>query len=328
MEAASNIQFTIQFVDPELDAEERDEQAMRLLNELREVDELEDVGRVLDPNPPAGNKSLGGFLAGMLRGEAEPSNLTPVVELIGDRSAHKDIEVELAQGDRTLKLAATRREDLQDLMPVLQAFLMETSREPEQAQRTILLMTANPSETSRLRLDQEIRDITAGLERSSHREQLLLKTQLATRPRDIQRAMLDTTPSIVHFSGHAVSESGGADGGLVFEDDNARAHLVDGESLASLFKLFADQLDCVILNGCYSESQAEAISQHVDYVVGMNKAIGDRAAIEFAVGFYDALGAGRPIEFAFELGRNAIRLARLEGHDIPVLKRRVATAVV
>jgi hypothetical protein len=34
----------------------------------------------------------------------------------------------------------------------------------------------------------------------------------------------------------------------------------------------------------------------------MSQAIGDKAAIEFAVGFYDALGAGRSIEFAYKLG--------------------------
>ena len=35
---------------------------------------------------------------------------------------------------------------------------------------------------------------------------------------------------------------------------------------------------------------------HIDFVVGMKRAIGDEAAIKFAVGFYDALGAGRTSE--------------------------------
>jgi hypothetical protein len=37
-------------------------------------------------------------------------------------------------------------------------------------------------------------------------------------------------------------------------------------------------------------------------VIGMNEAIGDSAAREFAVGFYDALGAGKSIEFAYKSG--------------------------
>ena len=44
-----------------------------------------------------------------------------------------------------------------------------------------------------------------------------------------------------------------------------------------------------MLNGCYSQVQAEAIAQHIPSVIGMSQAIGDRAAIELAVGFYDAL---------------------------------------
>ncbi len=75
--------------------------------------------------------------------------------------------------------------------------------------------------------------------------------------------------------------------------------LVDGAALAGLFALFAEDIRCVVLNGCYSEVQARAIAQHIPYVIGMNNAIGDKAAIAFAVGFYDALEAGREVDFAF-----------------------------
>lgn len=107
--------------------------------------------------------------------------------------------------------------------------------------------------------------------------------------------------------------------GLVFEDETGNAKFVDGAALAGLFELFAEQVECVVLNGCYSEVQATAIAQHIPYVIGMSQAIGDKAAIEFAVGFYDALGAGRPIEFAYKLGCNAIRLAGIAEHLTPVL---------
>jgi hypothetical protein len=76
----------------------------------------------------------------------------------------------------------------------------------------------------------------------------------------------------------------------------------------------------VVLNACYSEQQAEAIAKHIDYVVGMKKAIGDEAAIKFAVGFYDALGAGMNYEIAFDFGRNAIDLRGIPEHLTPVLK--------
>ena len=54
----------------------------------------------------------------------------------------------------------------------------------------------------------------------------------------------------------------------------------------------------------------------------MSKAIGDRAAIEFAVGFYDALGAGKSVEFAHKFGCAAIRLAGISEQLTPILKKK------
>lgn len=183
--------------------------------------------------------------------------------------------------------------------------------------QTILILAANPKGTTPLRLDEEVREIDAGLQRAKHRDQFVLEQKWAVRPRDIQRAMLDINPSIVHFSGHGMGDEG-----LVFEDETGSVKLVDGEALAGLFDLFADQVECVVLNGCYSEVQAEAISKHVNYVIGMKKAIGDRAAIEFAVGFYDALGSGRPVEFAYKFGCAAIRLTGIPEQLTPILKKK------
>ncbi|HEY9661813.1 MAG TPA: TIR domain-containing protein, partial [Allocoleopsis sp.] len=178
----------------------------------------------------------------------------------------------------------------------------------------ILILAANPKGTTRLRLDEEVREIGERLARSKQRDQFELKPQWAVRPRDIQRAMLDETPQIVHFSGHGDEAEG-----LIFEDEVGNPKFVDGAALAGLFSLFSDQLECVVLNGCYSETQANAIAKHIPYVIGMNQSIDDKAAIAFSVGFYDALGAGRSVEFAYKLGCSAIQLAGLAGHDIPVL---------
>ena len=180
--------------------------------------------------------------------------------------------------------------------------------------KKILILAANPKGTSRLRLDEEVREIEAGLQRAQKRYQFILEQKWAVRPRDIQRALLDINPQIVHFSGHGAGEEG-----LVFEDETGGAKLVDGEALAGLFELFAEQVECVVLNGCYSQVQAEAIAQHIPYVIGMSQTIGDKAAIEFAVGFYDALGADRSVEFAHKLGCSAIRMAGIAENLTPVL---------
>lgn len=178
----------------------------------------------------------------------------------------------------------------------------------------ILFLAANPHGTTALRLDQELRDIAEGLRRAQHRDQFVLEQRWAVRPRDVQRALMEVNPRIVHFSGHGEGEPG-----LAFEDEMGKPKFVDAAALAGLFELFADRVECVLLNACYSLVQAEAIAQHIPYVIGMSHAIGDRAAVEFAVGFYDALGAGRSIEFAYKLGCSAIRMAGVSENLIPGL---------
>lgn len=180
--------------------------------------------------------------------------------------------------------------------------------------RTILFLAANPDTTSHLRLDEESRQIEIGLQRAKKREQFDLKQRWAVRVRDVSQALLDFKPQIVHFSGH-----GTGDNGLALADETGNVRLVETLALANLFKLFTNNVECVVLNACYSEIQALAIAQHIPYVVGMNKEIGDQASIEFAVGFYTALGAGESIEFAYEFGCNAVELAGLREHLTPVL---------
>jgi AAA-like domain/CHAT domain len=204
----------------------------------------------------------------------------------------------------------------------------------------ILFLAANPKDSSRIRLDEELREIYEGLRRATHRNQFELEQKWAVRPKDLQRAILDLSPRIVHFSGHSLgteSSRQSAQGtrdisvlpeselnteGLVFEDDAGQVKLVETTAIASLFELFADRIECVVLNACYSETQAVAIAQHIPYVIGMNRAIGDEAARVFAVGFYDALGAGRDIEFAYKFACSSIRMAGIPEDLTPVLLKK------
>lgn len=97
--------------------------------------------------------------------------------------------------------------------------------------------------------------------------------------------------------------------------------LVETVALANLFKLFATDIECVVLNACYSEVQASTLAQHIPYVIGMNKAIGDQAAIKFATGFYSALSSGESVELAYKVGCNVIQLDGIAEHLRAVLKK-------
>lgn len=194
--------------------------------------------------------------------------------------------------------------------------------------RKILLLAASTDPSNRRRLDEESRDIGEGLKRSRQRDDFEIVQRWAVRPRDLHRAVLEEVPQIVHFSG-----GGSENAGLYFENNAGRAHWVTGEALAGLFELFADKtsVECVVMNGCYNPEQAEAIAQHVPYVIGLNTPTAhstnsshsdEDANVEFAVGFYDALSNGESVEFAFKSGKVAVALsdADSEGQKPTLIK--------
>lgn len=179
---------------------------------------------------------------------------------------------------------------------------------------TILFLTADPTNESRLRLGEEFREIQEKLQLGRYRKRFNLVTRMSVRSQDVSQALLDLKPKIVHFSGHGTSE-----GALCFENETGQSHLVQPDALAALFEQFTNQVKCVILNACYSETQAKAIAGYIGYVIGMNQAIGDKAAIAFTIGFYQAIGAGRTFEDAYKLGCIQIGLHGIPGHLTPVL---------
>ena len=184
----------------------------------------------------------------------------------------------------------------------------------EEKMISILFLSADPANASRLRLGEEIREIQEKLQIAKLRDQFNLQQKMSVRPEDISQAMLDVSPQIVHFSGHGIS-----DGKLCFENKIGKIHPISPAALASLFEQFTEQVECVILNACYSEIQANAIVKHIPYVIGMSHAIKDRAAIAFSIGFYQALGAGHSIEKAYNLGCVQIRLHSIPETQMPVL---------
>jgi hypothetical protein len=180
----------------------------------------------------------------------------------------------------------------------------------------ILFLSADPSDVSRLRLNEEYREIKEKLQLSRLRRHFKLALpQLSLRPVDISQSLLDEQPQIVHFSGH-----GALTGELCFEDQFGKALFIKPDALEALFEQFSTHVNCVLLNACYSELQANAIAKHIKYVIGMNKAIGDKAAIAFSIGFYQGIGAGRTIVDAYKLGCVQIKLQGIPESLTPVLK--------
>ena len=167
----------------------------------------------------------------------------------------------------------------------------------------ILFLAANPSNTETLRLDEEIREIQTEIRMSDLRESLQFVVRVAVRRRDLQRALNEEKPDIVHFSGH-----GSKEGEIMLENDQKTVQPVSKDDLGELFRVSNDDnnIKLVILNACYSQPQASEIIKFVDLAIGMSREIPDQDARMFAASFYSALGFGKSVQNAFDQGKLAI----------------------
>jgi hypothetical protein len=181
----------------------------------------------------------------------------------------------------------------------------------------VLFLAANPAGTKPLQLDEEIRQITAKVRASDHRDSLELVSRWAVRPDDLLQALLEVKPHIVHFSGH-----GNPAAELVVLDDRGDPKPVSQAALVYLFRTLKDNVRVIVLNACYSRTQAEALAQTIDCIIGMNRPIGDAAAIVFAASFYRAVGFGLCVKEAFELGKAALLLEGIPEDETPELLTR------
>jgi len=178
----------------------------------------------------------------------------------------------------------------------------------------ILFLAANPAGTQPLQLDEEIRQITAKIRASEHCDALELVSLWAVRPDDLHQGLLEHKPHIVHFSGHGSSTAE-----IILQDQNRNPKPVTKAALLALFRALKDNVRVIVLNACSTRPQAKALGEIIDCVVGMNKPIGDDAAMVFAASFYRAIGFGRSVQEAFDLGKVALLLEGIPENKTPEL---------
>jgi hypothetical protein len=179
--------------------------------------------------------------------------------------------------------------------------------------KKILFLCANPDDTERLKVNAESERIKEALENASHRNEILFVTNMAATPRNMIKYLLREKPAFVHFSGH------GSEDGLYLEDENGISKPIPGSALELLFEGFKSEVQCVLFNSCYSESQAKVIVKYIPHVIGMRQAVKDNAANAFSIGFYQAIGEGQDIEPAFQIGLASMAMESSGQEDVPVL---------
>ncbi len=175
----------------------------------------------------------------------------------------------------------------------------------------ILFLCVNPYPETKLRLDHEMKSIKNALLASPERDKFEIFSEWAVTPSMLIQSVLRIEPTIIHFSGH------GNEQGIILENEMGQPHIATTQGLNALFKELSDIVKFIIFNSCYSHEQATVISQHIDYVVGMKKAVPDTTAIKFATGLYLSLGSGKDYLFSYKMGIVNIKLENVVGDDIP-----------
>ena len=159
----------------------------------------------------------------------------------------------------------------------------------------VLFAAADPGDSPKLRLGEEIRGITRALRGSKYADKFLIEQLWAVRWADLRSELLRNTPDVLHICG-----LGSTKGGLLLEDDSGGGQEIPNEAVTALLSLFSDRLRLVVLNTRPAENLYEALAQKVDFVIGPTVIIADLEAIRFSAAFYEALADGKPVNMAFE----------------------------
>ena len=166
----------------------------------------------------------------------------------------------------------------------------------------VLLIAASPVDQPRLRLEKEQKDILQAIKKvSGGKVRIDFSMQVACAVEDIIPSLLGADADVFHFSGHGNTE------GIMFETSGGFSQVVDGVSIAEYLLRLKKSPSCIILNACYSDALARALSARSDTVIGCNSKVNDDAAIRFSGSFYSAMGNGLKYGDCFHIAVQDVR---------------------
>lgn len=178
---------------------------------------------------------------------------------------------------------------------------------PEPEKLRVLYLTSNPGMD--LRTDAEVRQVQQALRGAKYRDLVVIEQRPAATFQDLLDGLNDVRPHVIHFSGHAGTESLLLEGGA-FE--------AGSEQVVS-FGLLVKALDAtdsppalLVMNACDTLDGANVILPAVPVVIAMSDNVLDMAAILFAQQFYAALASGQSVGSALKQAKVIIERAMLD----------------
>lgn len=169
--------------------------------------------------------------------------------------------------------------------------------------KKILMLCANPVTPYRTK---EIKEIRKALRRAKDGNSFAIEDRPDIGATDLSQELSTIEPWIVDISG----DKNGIES-LVLENNIGRNTSQNSdefsEIIADFFKLYASNIECLILNGCCLEKQSKEIAQNIQFVIGIDRSLGDIKISDFLDEFYYQIGSGRTVRDSYNLGFSLLK---------------------
>ena len=220
----------------------------------------------------------------------------------------------------------TKHLNLSPRTPIVRHVELPVSREPLRVALPlkILVIVSAPHDVPLLDGDSEWNKLDTALEELQNRGLVKLDRLRTADIGQLDSAVADIQPHVVHFIGHGEIDEMDATPCLLFEAINGDSVKVYGEELTVVFQE-CESLRLVVLNSClggapsgndlHASSMASTLIRGgLPAVVAMQDVVSDPSATAFAEAFYQALSQGEPVEAAVAAGRRRIfvRTSKIE----------------
>ncbi|TQM57471.1 CHAT domain-containing protein [Humibacillus xanthopallidus] len=200
----------------------------------------------------------------------------------------------------------------------------------------MLVVISSPVDLPPLEVEREwtlLRDELDPLVRSGRLE---LERLPVASLEDVRETLMHRDFHIFHYIGHGGSDEDTGEGHLAFTGPDGRQRRVSGSQLGVM--LSNSPIRLAVLNSCegghvsdvdpYASTAIALVEQGIPAVVAMQFQITDTAATAFSRTLYDAVTAGRPVDLAVTLARQAVLAASEAEWATPVLYLRAVDGVL
>ena len=202
------------------------------------------------------------------------------------------------------------------------------SSEVKRTAKKILMLSANPKNTKFSIRKKEITTVENALGRATlarmNKHSAIFESPLDglnIKASDLSQQLSTIQPSIICISGN----ENGIESLMLGDkfNESKTGNLERLKLIADFYNLYSKTIDCIILNGCYSEEQAREIAQHIEFVIGVNRNLKHTKVIEFLNEFFYHLNLEDSIQIAYRISRNCLERLDSEAPDLlPVLLKK------